>query len=506
MLTDWLLIRRLARELEARLKGGRIQDVGLLGDGRTALVFRRSGERHVLAIDLFSSPPLVTEEDGELGILEEPGFVRTLARSLKNMTLTGVVSRRFDRLVRLRFSVRSRFGVGDELDLYLELVPRFGNIVLVKGESVVAARKEFTPAENPRRATVAGSPYVLPPLPARPVQIAPPPMSDSDESDIADEPLHVYRRDGRLVQAYIAPLDEFHDAEHTRVPSILDVFAELRTQAASRAGNERGQRRRQALIKRLDERDRKLHRELQLLSNKRQAADRREDLRAQGEEIFATLYSLDDSEREPAKERAGVLFAEYKKLRNSLPHIDDRARAVRNALQIVETLHWEAERAGDEDLDDVDAAVEELERRPRAVARPAPRKRKRRMLELRTSSGSRILVGRSPVENAELTFQLARPDDLWFHARGVPGAHVILSRDDRGRAPDEDVQAAASLAAFYSKAQAATAAVVDYTLRKHVRKQRAAPPGLVWYTHAKTIVAQPQSLESLPTPEKDTAP
>ena len=119
------------------------------------------------------------------------------------------------------------------------------------------------------------------------------------------------------------------------------------------------------------------------------------------------------------------------------------------------------------------------------------------MLELRTPAGSRIVVGRSPVENAELTFHLARPDDLWFHAQGVPGAHVILSRDDRGRVPDEDLQVAASLAAFYSKAQAAASAAVDYTLRKHVRKQRAAPPGLVWYTHAKTIVTQPQSIGGL---------
>jgi predicted ribosome quality control (RQC) complex YloA/Tae2 family protein len=138
-----------------------------------------------------------------------------------------------------------------------------------------------------------------------------------------------------------------------------------------------------------------------------------------------------------------------------------------------------------------------MQRRRRVAPRPAARKRKRRMLELRTPLGSRIVVGRSPVENAELTFQVARPDDLWFHAQGVPGAHVILSRDDRGRVPEEDLRAAASLAAFYSKAQAAASAAVDYTLRKHVRKQRAAPPGLVWYTHAKTIVTQPQPIEGL---------
>ncbi|MGB8149797.1 MAG: NFACT RNA binding domain-containing protein, partial [Candidatus Cybelea sp.] len=278
--------------------------------------------------------------------------------------------------------------------------------------------------------------------------------------------------------------------------SVLELFAGARAEQTRHAEKARDLRRRDALLRRLGDRERKLRDELQGLSSKRGAAQRREDLRAQGESIFATLYTLADDEREAAKERAASLFAEYKKLGSSLPHIADRERTVLGALQIVDTLRWEAQRAGSEDIEDVETAVDELQRR-RTATRPAARKRKRRLLELRTTRGSRIVIGRSPVENAELTFHVARPDDLWFHAQGVPGAHVILSRDDRGRVPDEDLQAAASLAAFYSKAQAAASAAVDYTLRKHVRKQRAAPPGLVWYTHAKTIVTEPQSVESL---------
>ncbi len=101
------------------------------------------------------------------------------------------------------------------------------------------------------------------------------------------------------------------------------------------------------------------------------------------------------------------------------------------------------------------------------------------------------MVGRSPIENADLTFRVARPNDLWFHAKGTPGAHVILRRSDRAETPDEDLQTAAALAAYYSKARGSLAVPVDYTLRKHVRKQRAAPPGLVWYTQARTILAKP---------------
>jgi len=133
---------------------------------------------------------------------------------------------------------------------------------------------------------------------------------------------------------------------------------------------------------------------------------------------------------------------------------------------------------------------------PRAPARAGGTpKRKRTLLETRTPAGSRIVVGRSPVENAELTFRLARPNDLWFHARGVPGAHVILTRDDRSEAPEEDLEMAAGFAAFYSRGRAGNSVAVDYTPRKYVRKRPNSPPGLVWYTQAKTVVARPRPLE-----------
>ncbi len=173
MLTDWVLIHRLAREVEQRLAGARADDAGLLPDGRVALLLRRRGAPSLLAIDPYSSPPIVTVEDGELGIGPEPGFVRALARALRGMHLKSVSSRRDDRLMRLRFAARSTFGVGEELDLYLELVPRYGNLVLVKGDTVVAALKEFGVADNARRAVAAGMAYALPPLPERPVILAP---------------------------------------------------------------------------------------------------------------------------------------------------------------------------------------------------------------------------------------------------------------------------------------------------------------------------------------------
>jgi len=451
MLTDWVLIGRLADELKFRLRGARVEDAGLLPDGRTALLFRTHGERALLAVDLYSSPPMVTLEQGELGILTEPGFVRALARGLQGMVLVDAAARRNDRLLRLTFAARSRFGVGDSLDLYLELVPRFGNVVLVKDATVVAASKEFSPSENPRRPVQAGSPYFPPPIPENP-----------------------------------RTLDAQPDG------SVLELFARERDRQLAHRGEERLAVRRRAALKRLAERERKLQGELEALAEKRRRAAGRDELRAQGEAVYATLHELPASERDEAKERAAGLFAEYRRFAKMLPHLDVRESTIRLSLEAVETFRWETERAAGEDFDAVVSAIAELGVRPDRRAPARTLRRKRAPLEFRTAHGSRIVVGRSPLENADLTFRVARPNDLWFHTQRIPGAHVILSRDDRADAPPEDLEAAAALAAFHSRARAAATVAVDYTLRKHVRKQRAAAPGLVWYTHAKTLVVEPR--------------
>lgn len=460
MLTDWVLITRLAHELKERLAGARLDDAGLLTDGRIALSLRRRGVRLLLAIDLYSSPPVVTLEEGELGVSVEPGFVRGVARSLQGMLLEDVAARRDDRLLRLSFVTRSRFGVGERLELYLELVPRFGNAILVKDGTVVTAFKEFAPADNPRRSVQNGKPYELPPLPAS-----------------------------------VRTLSEHPPG------SVLEMFASFRIEQAARQGSERVAARRRTLRKRLEDRERKLRGEMALLQERRRQAGERSALRVEGEAIFATLHELPPDEREIAKERAGKLFTRYKKLGKSLPHIEERERVLLASIEAVETLRWEAERAAGDDVDSVEeAAALVLKNEPfgsaanRLDGRRAatPRKRKRAPLEIRTPAGSRILVGRSPTENADLTFRQARPDDLWFHAQRIPGAHVILCRDDRTPAPDNDIETAAALAAFHSRARGSAAVPVDFTLRKHVRKQRDAPPGLVWYTHAKTVLAVPR--------------
>jgi predicted ribosome quality control (RQC) complex YloA/Tae2 family protein len=99
-------------------------------------------------------------------------------------------------------------------------------------------------------------------------------------------------------------------------------------------------------------------------------------------------------------------------------------------------------------------------------------------------------VGRGARENHRLTFSTARPEDLWLHARDVPGAHVIL-RDDEGRANPEDIREAAEVAAFFSGAREQPRADVHVARRKHVRPADGGP-GRVRLAHSENVRVSPR--------------
>ncbi|HEV8340634.1 MAG TPA: NFACT family protein [bacterium] len=114
-----------------------------------------------------------------------------------------------------------------------------------------------------------------------------------------------------------------------------------------------------------------------------------------------------------------------------------------------------------------------------------------------TTGGLRILVGRNSRGNEHVTFNLAAPDDLWLHARGMAGAHVIL-KTDRRTPPPEAVTTAAEVAAYFSEGRSAGKVPVDVTARRHVRKPKGARPGMVTYREERTVMAEPRVPEEGP--------
>ena len=104
-----------------------------------------------------------------------------------------------------------------------------------------------------------------------------------------------------------------------------------------------------------------------------------------------------------------------------------------------------------------------------------------------SQDGQSILVGKSAKDNDALTVRLSRPNDLWLHARGTPGSHVIIQLEKKQSAPPETLKDAATLALFYSDLRKSGKGEVIYTLRKHVHKPKGAKPGSVTITHEKTV-------------------
>jgi predicted ribosome quality control (RQC) complex YloA/Tae2 family protein len=197
---------------------------------------------------------------------------------------------------------------------------------------------------------------------------------------------------------------------------------------------------------------------------------------------------------DPALSAAGnaqQLFKRYKRVRDARATLANRlseAEAERAYLESVQTLIAQATTA--EDLADLRQELADegyLRRTTRRATRPSAKSAPRRFA---VEGGRLVLVGRTNRQNDTLTFKTAAPEDLWLHARGVPGAHVILKTD--GKAPSEEaIRQAAALAAFFSQAREEASVPVDYTPRKYVRRPQGGKPGLVTYTHEQTLRVSP---------------
>lgn len=105
-----------------------------------------------------------------------------------------------------------------------------------------------------------------------------------------------------------------------------------------------------------------------------------------------------------------------------------------------------------------------------------------------SSDGYHIYVGKNNLQNEELTFHFAVGNDWWFHAKGVPGSHVIV-KTNGDELPDRTFEEAGRLAAYYSKNRGAEKVEIDYVEKKHVKKPNGSKPGfVVYYTNYSLMI------------------
>lgn len=106
-----------------------------------------------------------------------------------------------------------------------------------------------------------------------------------------------------------------------------------------------------------------------------------------------------------------------------------------------------------------------------------------------SSDGFHMYVGKNNYQNDELTFKFASGGDWWFHAKGMPGSHVIVKCEGADTLPDRTFEEAAKLAAYYSKGRGQEKVEIDYIQKKHVKKPNGAKPGfVVYYTNYSMMI------------------
>lgn len=179
----------------------------------------------------------------------------------------------------------------------------------------------------------------------------------------------------------------------------------------------------------------------------------------------------------------------------TVPSADDG-----DAIAVAERLYKEA-RKMERALEDLPVRIAALEGGPQSspfAKRRAPETAEGEPKRLpyrsyRSSGGIEILVGRGARANDELTYDVARPDDVWLHARDVTGAHVVMRWTQEGAPPARDLHEAAALAAWHSRARGSTVVPVDWTRRRHVRRARGGPAGRAIVQRAKTVMARPSA-------------
>ena len=170
-------------------------------------------------------------------------------------------------------------------------------------------------------------------------------------------------------------------------------------------------------------------------------------------------------------------------------------------IEAAERLYKEV-RAMERALDRLPARIAALEESPegprrarpsRATRATSPGSQTRRPYKsYRTSGGIDVMVGRGARANDELTYQIAKPDEVWLHARDVTGAHVVMRWSQEGAPPARDLHEAAALAAWHSRARGSVVVPVDWTRRRHVRRARGAA-GRALVERAQTVMARPSA-------------
>lgn len=473
---DLDILGKVIDELASLLPGARVDKVVQGADHDLFLVLHQRRTKYFLFLSPDRALPrihLVSRKPS--GTTVAAGFFLSLKKHLTGGRIDGIRLVNGDRVAEIQFTTR-----GAVHALVFELIGSSANLLLTDQQhTILSVFRPAPPGDKVRRPLLPGMTYEPPETRPRSTGAKGRVVTRSlPEGDVGPAPVN------RAVEMWY----ERTIAER-KTSSLRQELVSVVRRAAGKT-----LRRREAVAKDVAGAEQgdtfRLMGEL-VLANKHLLAKGQLTAELSGYDGTTVSVALDPS-RSPA-ENARKYFQRYKKAKAGLAVMRERFAEARDEAAFLalvqEDLHSEVDRDGL-------LALRSLLARRGYVREGAGKVSGTRAVPtppFRTvgHEGWEILVGKSAAGNDYITLKLARPDDLWLHAEGMPGSHVVVRNPGKRDIPEGVLIKAASLAAYYSKGKNAAKVPVAYTRAAYVKKPKGAAPGTVVLRSRKTMMAVP---------------
>lgn len=193
-----------------------------------------------------------------------------------------------------------------------------------------------------------------------------------------------------------------------------------------------------------------------------------------------------------ARENSQKFFDKYNKLKRTYEALTELTLETKKEVEHLESISTALDIAlKEDDLVQIKEELTEYGYIKRHYTGGKKAKITSRPFHYLSSDGFHMYVGKNNYQNEELTFKLATGNDWWFHAKGIPGSHVIVKAEGQ-ELPDRTFEEAGALAAYYSKGRGSDKVEIDYIQKKHVKKAAGGAPGFVIYHTNYSLIAEPK--------------
>jgi predicted ribosome quality control (RQC) complex YloA/Tae2 family protein len=524
---DGIFLHHMTKELSDNLTGGRIQKINQVFDHELVLQVRSNQKSHKL---LLSAHPTFGRVQLTETTFESPKIPSTFTMILRKYLNGAFIEKIYqvDNDRQIIFEISSKNEIGDQMKIALiaEIMGKHSNIILMDRTSnkILESIKHVGFSQNQYRTILPGSTYLAPPSDGKRN-----PFTTSDEKVFETLQTHdnlqrIFQGLGRDSATALTGLSlaDFKSILLTAVPSIYanDSFSAIQLapdyQAfdslsamldqyyRNKAERDRVRQVASEVIRKvageLDKNRKKLKKQEQELK----ATDNAEIFRQKGELLTTFLHEVPNDKpsvtlenyytNEPLtialnpaltpNQNAQKYFHKYSKLKQAVKFLGEQIAKTQQTITYLESVENALEQASVTEISDI---KEELIQTGFIKQRHRNNKKQKLLPpeKYQATDGTIILVGKNNLQNEQVSFKLSRKGDLWFHAKDIPGSHVIITGNPTPS--DETITEAAELAAYFSKARLSNLVQVDMIEAKKLHKPTGTPPGFVTYVGQKTL-------------------